>query len=68
MFGGTPSKLDVERIGTFSSLQALEMEPSLSRHIVGAWWFPQDMSIDAQRMFGVLELACLKAGVEILQG
>ncbi|CAN0179420.1 unnamed protein product, partial [Hapterophycus canaliculatus] len=48
--------------------QALEMEPSLSPDIVGAWWFPQDMSIDAQRMFGVLEEACSKGGVEILQG
>ncbi|CAM9576728.1 unnamed protein product [Scytosiphon promiscuus] len=48
--------------------QALEMEPSLSPNIVGAWWFPQDMSIDAQRMFGVLEQACTKGGVEILQG
>lgn len=26
------------------------------------------MSIDAQRMFGVLEQACSKAGVEILEG
>lgn len=49
-------------------LQALEMEPSLSPDIVGAWWFPQDMSIDAQRMFRVLEQACSKGGVEILQG
>lgn len=52
----------------FSMNQALEMEPSLSADIVGAWWFPQDMSIDAQRMFTVLEQACGKAGVEILQG
>lgn len=44
------------------------MEPALSPDIVGAWWFPQDMSIDAQRMFKVLEQACCKAGVEILQG
>lgn len=49
-------------------IQALEMEPSLSPDIVGAWWFPQDMSIDAQRMFRVLEQACSKGGVEILQG
>ncbi|CBJ27273.1 glycine oxidase ThiO [Ectocarpus siliculosus] len=48
--------------------QALEMEPSLSPDIVGAWWFPQDMSIDAQRMFRVLEQACSKGGVEILEG
>lgn len=48
--------------------QALEMEPSMSPNIVGAWWFPQDMSIDAQRMFRVLEQACSKGGVEILQG
>lgn len=44
------------------------MEPSMSPDIVGAWWFPQDMSIDAQRMFSVLEQACSKGGVEILQG
>ena len=48
--------------------QALEMEPSMSPDIVGAWWYPQDMSIDAQRMFRVLEQACSKGGVEILQG
>lgn len=53
---------------TSAILQALEMEPSLSPNIVGAWWFPQDMSIDAQRMFRVLEQACSKGGVEILQG
>lgn len=44
------------------------MEPSLSSDVVGAWWYPQDMSIDAQRMFRVLEQACSKAGVEILEG
>ena len=44
------------------------MEPSLSLDIVGAWWFSQDMSVDAQRMFRVLELACTNSGVEILQG
>lgn len=48
--------------------QALTMEPSLSTEIAGAWWFPLDMSIDAQRMFRVLEQACSKAGVEILEG
>lgn len=44
------------------------MEPSLSPDIVGAWWFPQDVSVDAQRTFRVLERACSKAGVEILEG
>lgn len=44
------------------------MEPLLSRDLVGAWWFPLDMSIDAQRLFRVLEQACLNAGVEILEG
>lgn len=40
----------------------------MSRDIVGAWWYPQDMSIDAQRMFRVLEQACSNGGVEVLQG
>lgn len=49
-------------------MKALEMEPSLSPEIVGAWWFPEDMNIDAQRLFRVLEQACTNAGVEILEG
>ncbi|CAM9494800.1 unnamed protein product, partial [Discosporangium mesarthrocarpum] len=48
--------------------QVLEMEPKLSPDIIGAWYYPQDMNIDAQRLFKVLEKACFKAGVEVQQG
>ncbi|CAM9786755.1 unnamed protein product [Chrysoparadoxa australica] len=47
--------------------ELLSMEPLISEDAVGGWWFPQDMNVDAVKLFKVLKRACHSAGVEILE-
>jgi glycine oxidase len=51
-----------------SAKQVLEMEPLISENIVGGWWYPQDMNVDARRLLSTLKAATQTAGVEILEG
>ncbi|EWM29369.1 glycine oxidase [Nannochloropsis gaditana] len=44
------------------------MEPALSPHVTGGWWYPEDMQVDARRLFRALREACLRAGVSVLEG
>jgi len=44
------------------------MEPALSEEVVGGWWYPDDMQVDARRLFRSLREACVRAGVSVLEG
>jgi glycine oxidase ThiO len=48
--------------------QARELEPNLHPDVVGAYWFPEDASVDARRLTNSLRAACVAAGVQILHG
>ncbi|KAL3925526.1 MAG: hypothetical protein SGILL_000344 [Bacillariaceae sp.] len=48
--------------------QARELEPHLHPDVVGGWWFPEDSSVDAQRLTCSLKAACVGLGVEFLCG
>jgi glycine/D-amino acid oxidase-like deaminating enzyme len=48
--------------------QVRELEPSLHPDVVGAWWFPEDASVDARRLTCSLRAACIAAGVQFLHG
>ena len=45
--------------------QARELEPHLHHDVVGAWWFPNDASVDARRLTRSLRAACVAAGVHL---
>ena len=49
-------------------IQARELEPNLHPDVVGAWWFPEDASVDARRLTRSLRAACVAQGVQILHG
>eukprot|EP00624_Nannochloropsis_granulata_P000386 evm.model.NODE_11471_length_7800_cov_21.873846.1 len=44
------------------------MEPALSEEVVGGWWYPDDMQVDARRLFRSLRESCVRAGVSVLEG
>ncbi len=44
------------------------MEPALAAEVSGGWWFPDDMQVDARRIYASLREACLRAGVSVLEG
>ncbi len=48
--------------------QLREMEPLASENIIGGWWYPQDMHIDAQALLKALHEAVIASGGEILEG
>ncbi len=48
--------------------QLREMEPLVSENIIGGWWYPQDMHIDAQALLKALHEAVIASGGEILEG
>lgn len=48
--------------------QVRELEPHLHPDVVGGWWFPEDASVDAQRLTRSLKAACVGLGVEFLCG
>jgi thiazole synthase len=48
--------------------QVRELEPHLHPDVVGGWWFPEDSSVDAQRLTRSLKAACVGLGVEFLCG
>jgi thiazole synthase len=50
------------------SMQVRELEPHLHPDVVGGWWFPEDMSVDARRLTCSLRAACVAAGVQICSG
>jgi thiazole synthase len=50
------------------SMQVRELEPNLHPDVVGGWWFPEDMSVDARRLTCSLRAACVAAGVQICSG
>jgi glycine oxidase ThiO len=48
--------------------QVRELEPSLSKDVIGGWWFPEDASVDARKLTCALRAACVAAGVEMKIG
>ncbi len=48
--------------------QLREMEPLVSENVIGGWWYPQDMSVDAQTLLKALHGAVIASGGEILEG
>ncbi|KAG7364070.1 glycine oxidase [Nitzschia inconspicua] len=48
--------------------QVRELEPHLHPDVIGGWWFPEDASVDAQRLTRSLKAACVGLGVEFLCG
>ena len=48
--------------------QMRAMEPELSGDVTGGWWYPDDMQVDARRLFRSLKESCLRAGVSVLEG
>jgi len=49
-------------------IQVHEMEPSLHPDVIGAWWFPEDASVDARRLTCALRAACAERGVQFMWG
>ena len=58
--GGPAYRLDAK--------QMRGMEPALSEEVVGGWWYPDDMQVDARRLFRSLKESCVRAGVSVLEG
>ena len=48
--------------------QVRELEPNLHPDVIGGWWFPEDASVDAQRLTWSLKAACVGLGVEFCCG
>jgi thiazole synthase len=48
--------------------QVRELEPNLHPEVIGGWWFPEDASVDAQRLTCSLKAACVGLGVEFCCG
>lgn len=50
------------------AVQVRDIEPLLHPDVVGAWWFPDDASVDARRLTCTLRAACVGAGIEFRLG
>ncbi|GMH87251.1 hypothetical protein TrVE_jg2211 [Triparma verrucosa] len=50
------------------SIQVRELEPRLSKDVVGGWWFGDDASVDARLLTNALKKACEESGVEFIKG
>jgi glycine oxidase len=50
------------------AMQVRDIEPVLHPDVIGAWWFPDDASVDARRLTCTLRAACVAAGITLWTG
>jgi glycine/D-amino acid oxidase-like deaminating enzyme len=50
------------------AMQVRDIEPVLHPDVIGAWWFPDDASVDARRLTCTLRAACVAAGITFWTG
>ena len=49
-------------------VQVKELEPRLSKDVIGGWWFAEDASVDSRLVHDALKAACAASGVEVIEG